>query len=93
MVVSIWTPEFSHLFSVPGVLAIVLTLTVRSIPLRTLLTTAGVGIILIPVQHLLAIAMGPAAGLLLFPMFALSAMPMLPALGDRHEKALSSVNL
>ena len=93
MVVSIWTPEFSHLFSVPGVLAIVLTLTVRSIPLRTLLTTAGVGIILIPVQHLLAIAMGPAAGLLLFPMFALIAMPMLPALGDRHEKALSSVNL
>ncbi len=93
LVVSIWAPEFSHLFSVPSVLAILVTLTMRSIPLRTLLTTAGAGIILIPVQHLLAIAMGPAAGLLLFPMFALIAMPMLPALGDRQEKAFPSVSL
>ena len=89
MFVSIWAPEFSHLLSIPGVLAIVMTLTVRSIPLRTLLTTAGAGIILIPVQHLLAIALGPAAGLLLFSTFALIAMPMLPALGDRKENALS----
>lgn len=93
MVVSIWAPEFSHLFSVPGILAIVVTLTVRSIPLRTLLAVSGAGIILIPVQHLLAIAMGPAAGLLLFPMFALIAMPILPALGDRQEKVLPSAIL
>jgi hypothetical protein len=87
MVVSMWAPEFSHLLSVPGGMAILLTLTVRSIPLRTLLGTAGAGIILIPVQHLLSIALGPAAGLLLFPAFALIAMPMLPALGKRSSVA------
>ena len=93
MVVSIWAPEFSHLFSVPSVLALVLTVTVRSIPLRTPLAVSGAGIILIPVQHLLAIALGPAAGLLLFPTFALIAMPMLPALGDRQERVLPSASL
>jgi len=87
MVVSMWAPEFSHLLSVPGGIAILLTLTVRSIPLRTLLGTAGAGIILIPMQHLLSIALGPAAGLLLFSAFSLIAMPMLPALGKRSSVA------
>lgn len=81
MVVSIWAPEFSHLFSFPGGMALLLTLALRSIPLRTLLGTVFAGIIVIPVQHLLSIALGPAAGLLLFPAFALIAMPMLPAMG------------
>ena len=83
MFVSMWAPEFSHLLSIPGGMAIVLTLTVRFIPLRTLLATACAGIILIPVQHLLSIALGPSEGLLLFPTFALIAMPMLPAMGKR----------
>ncbi len=83
MFVSIWAPEFSHLLSIPGGMAILLMLTVRSIALRTLLATAGAGVILIPVQHLLSIALGPSAGLLLFPAFALIAMPMLPAMGKR----------
>ena len=87
MFVSIWAPEFSHLLSIPGGMAIVLTLTVRSISLRTLLATAGAGIILIPVQHLLSIALGPSAGLLLFPTFALIAMPMLPAMGKPNSVA------
>ena len=81
MIVSILAPEFSHLLSIPGGMAIILTLAVRSIPLRTLLVTTGAGIILIPVQHLLSIALGPSAGLLLFPTFALIAMPMLPVMG------------
>lgn len=87
MIVSIWVPEFSHLFSVPGGMALVLTLAVRSIPLRTLLGTAFAGIILIPMQHLLSIALGPASGLLLFPAFALIALPMLPAMGKRESVA------
>ena len=87
MFVSIWAPEFSHLLSIPGGMAIVLTLTVRSISLRTLLATAGAGIILIPVQHLLSIALGPSAALLLFPTFALIAMPMLPAMGKPNSVA------
>ena len=81
MIVSILAPEFSHLLSIPGGMAIILTLAVRSIPLRTLLVTTGAGIILIPVHHLLSIALGPSAGLLLFPTFALIAMPMLPVMG------------
>lgn len=83
MVVSMWAPEFSHLLSIPGGMAIMLTLTVRSIPLRTLLATVGAGIILIPVQHLLSIALGPAAGLLLVPAFVLISMPMLSLMGKR----------
>ena len=85
MLVSIWIPEFSHLLSIPGGLAIVLTLTVRSISLRTLLATIGAGIILIPVQHLLSIALGPAAGLLLVPAFVLISMPMLSFMGKRTD--------
>ena len=85
MTVSIWVPEFSHLFSVPGGMALLLTLAVRSIPLRTLLITAFAGIIVIPMQHLLSIALGPASGLLLFPTFALIALPMLPAMGKRES--------
>jgi hypothetical protein len=81
LVVSIYAPEFSYLFSVPAGIAIVLTLTVRSLPLRTFLATAAAGILLIPVQHLLSIALGPRMGILLVPAFALIAMPMLPALG------------
>jgi len=83
MVVSMWVPEFSHLLSIPGGMAIVLTLTVRSIPLRTLLATAAAGILLIPVQHLFSIALGPAAGLLLVPAFVLISMPMLSGMGKR----------
>jgi hypothetical protein len=84
MVVSIWAPEFSHLLSIPGGMALLLTLAVRSIPLRTLLVTAFAGIIVIPMSHLLSIALGPASGLLLFPAFVLITMPMLPVMG-RYE--------
>jgi len=86
LVVSAWAPEFSHLLSFPAVVAIALTLTVRSIALRTLFVTAGAGIIVIPVHHLLSIALGPAAGLLLFPTYALIAMPMLSAMGKRSAE-------
>ena len=81
LVVSIYAPEFSYLLSVPAGIAILLTLTVGSLPLRTLMATVAAGILLIPVQHLLSIALGPRTGMLLMPAFALIAMPMLPALG------------
>ena len=81
LVVSIAAPEFSHVLSIPGTLAILLTLTIRSVSLRTVLATTGAGVMLIPMQHLLAIALGPASGALLFPAFVLIAMPMLPATG------------
>ncbi len=84
MVVSIYAPEFSYLLSIPAAVAIALTFTVRSVPLRTILATIAAGILLIPVQHLLSIALGPRSGVLLFPAFALVAMPMLAALGTRN---------
>ena len=84
MVVSLYAPEFSYLLSIPAAIAIALTFTVRSIPLRTILATISAGILLIPVQHLFSIALGPRSGILLFPAFALVAMPMLAALGRRH---------
>ncbi len=81
LVVSIVAPEFSHLLAIPGLIAVLLTFTVRPILWRTILSTAAAGVMLIPVQHLLAIALGPSGGLMLFPMFALIAMPMLPLFG------------
>ena len=93
LVVSTWAPEFSHLLSIPAIMAIGLTLTVRSIALRTLLVTAGAGIIVIPVQHLLSIALGPAAGLLLFPTYALITMPMLSAMGKWSSPGSGSLLL
>ncbi|HRA87318.1 MAG TPA: M28 family peptidase [Planctomycetaceae bacterium] len=86
LVVSIWAPEFSHLLSIPGAFAIILTLTIRSISFRTILAVTFAGVMLIPMQHLLAIALGPSAGMLLFPAFVLIAMPMLPAMGRMTAK-------
>jgi hypothetical protein len=81
LVVSIVAPEFSHLLAIPGLIAVLLTFTVKPIVWRTILSITAAGVMLIPVQHLLAIALGPAGGLMLFPMFSLIAMPMLPLFG------------
>lgn len=79
MVVSIYIPEFSHLLFIPGILAVFATLTIRNILLRTGIVTCLSALLLIPLDHLIAIALGPANGMLMFPVFALLAMPLLPA--------------
>jgi hypothetical protein len=79
VVVSYFIPAFSYLLSVPAMFAIVATLSIRSPLLRTAVVACLCGVLLIPLHHLLAIALGPANGLLLFPAFSLLAMPLLPA--------------
>ncbi len=81
MVVSIFLPEFSYLLSVPAMFALVSTLLIRSIPTRTRVVACLSAILLIPLDHLISIALGPANGMLLFPVYSLLIMPMLPAFG------------
>ncbi len=87
MVVSIYVPEFSYLLSVPALMAIVATFLIRDLLLRTGVVACLSAVLLIPLHHLLAIALGPANGMLLFPAFGLLAMPLLPAFG--HSTARS----
>ena len=82
MVVSIFLPEFSYLLSVPAMFALVTTLLLRSIPARTRIVACLSAVLLIPLDHLISIALGPANGMLLFPVYSLLIMPMLPAFGS-----------
>jgi hypothetical protein len=79
MVASIAMPEFSYLLFVPAVFAMIVTLTVNDVFLRTAIVTCLSAVLLIPLHHLIAIALGPAAGMLLLPAFSLLSMPLLPA--------------
>jgi hypothetical protein len=77
-------PEFSHLMLIPGGCAVLLSLFPISLSSRVYGSVLCTGLLLIPVQHLLSIAVGPTSGLLLGPAFALSTMPLIPLLGTRH---------
>ena len=87
MVVSIFIPEFSHLLSIPAALALVSTLLISNVLLRTLVVGCLSSILLIPLHHLLSIAVGPANGLILFPLFSLVIMPLLPAFAASDVKS------
>ena len=80
--VAVVAPEFSPLFHWPALLAAGLSMTRWSVAVRTVLVTLGSAVLLVPVQHLLSIALGPAAGLLLCPAFALALMPLYSALAS-----------
>ncbi|GEM_PF-1496297 len=87
MVVSMLLPAFSYLLAVPAMLAIVATFAIRNLLLRTAVVACLSAVILIPLHHLLAIALGPANGMLLFPAFGLMAMPLLPAFGFSSDRS------
>ncbi len=71
-------PEFSHLLLAPTLLAAGLSLSHWSVTTRTLLVTFSSAILLVPVEHLLSIALGPTNGILLNPVFALLLVPTYP---------------
>jgi hypothetical protein len=73
-------PDFSHLLLFPGLAAVVAAFAVRDLTLRSLLTAWTASVMLIPVAHLISIALGPASGLLLGPVYALVLLPLLPLL-------------
>ena len=75
-------PEFSHLLLWPSLLAAALALVVSRGAVITLLAACGTWLLLVPVLHLLSIALGPAAGASLCPAFALALMPMYPLLAS-----------
>lgn len=77
--VAMVAPEFSPLFLWPAMLATGLSITRWSVAARTILVTVGGAVLLVPVLHLLSIALGPATGLLLCPAFALALMPLYSA--------------
>ena len=78
--VAVVAPEFSPLFLWPAMLAAGLSMTRWSVAARTILVTLGSAVLLVPVLHLLSIALGPASGELLCPTFALVLMPIYPVL-------------
>ncbi len=71
-------PEFSHLLLVPALLAAGLSASKWSVTTRTLIASFGSAILVVPVQHLLSIALGPSSGILLCPTFALALVPIYP---------------
>ncbi|MFM9965838.1 MAG: M28 family peptidase [Planctomycetaceae bacterium] len=83
-------PEFSHLFLWPACLSAALSGSRWSVAMRTILVTLGSAVLLIPVQHLLSIAIGPSSGGLLCPAFALALMPLFPAMGMQGNDLLTS---
>lgn len=72
-------PEFSHLLFIPELLAAGLSASRWSVATRTLIVTFGSAVLLVPVEHLLSIALGPSNGILLCPAFALALVPVYPA--------------
>ncbi|MFO0977939.1 MAG: M28 family peptidase [Planctomycetaceae bacterium] len=89
MVVSTVAPEFSYLLSVPALMAIAATVVVRDLWWRTIVVSCATAIILVPLDHLIAIALGPWNAMLLFPAFALLIMPMLPAFADFSDSLVA----
>lgn len=73
-------PEFSHLFLVPGGLALLLTACVRSIPARSVLAVVGTAVLWLPTLHLLSIALGPTSGLMLGAVCGMTLIPVMPQL-------------
>ncbi len=71
-------PEFSHLLFIPELLAVGLSACRWSVATRTLIVTFGSAVLLVPVEHLLSIALGPSNGILLCPAFALVLVPVYP---------------
>ncbi len=87
--VSVIMPEFSHLAFLPELAAI--GLSVSSIPqcLRVLGALLAVTLSMMPLQHLLMIALGPGGGLFWCPAIALLAIPLYPALGSTFTRSVS----
>ncbi|MBC7817868.1 MAG: M28 family peptidase [Planctomycetaceae bacterium] len=73
-------PEFSHLLLWPACLAAALSWSRWSVAVRTVCVTLGSAVLLVPVLHLLSIALGPTSGGLLCPAFTLALMPLYSAL-------------
>ncbi len=79
-------PEFSHLLLVPTCLAVGLSASKCQVVTRTLLVTLGSALLLVPIQHLLSIALGPGNGILLNPVFAMLLVPTYPLVANDLAK-------
>jgi hypothetical protein len=79
--VAMFAPEFSPLILWPTVLATGLSMSRWSVATRTVLVMIGGAVLFVPVLHLMSIALGPAAGILLCPAFASALMPLYSAFG------------
>jgi hypothetical protein len=89
--VAVVLPEFSPLLLWPACFAVTLSLSRWSVAAKTILATLGSAVLLAPVSHLLSIALGPSAGTLLCPAFALPLMPLYPLLALCELKSPSNI--
>ena len=86
-------PEFSPLLFWPASLAVMLSMARWSVAAKTFVSALGSAVLLVPVSHLLAIALGPSSGTFLCLAFALHLMPLYPALAMFEVNSLTTVPL
>jgi hypothetical protein len=91
MLVASFAAEFSYLLWLPALFAIAATLLLQDTLVRTAIVSVLCCLLLIPLHHLMAIGLGPAAGMFLFPAFALIVMPIMPCLGKMDEKRPATI--
>jgi hypothetical protein len=92
MLVASFAAEFSYLLWLPALFAIAATFLLPNILVRTAVVSVFCCLLLIPLHHLMAIGLGPAAGMFLFPAFALLVMPLMPCLGKTDEQSPAPIH-
>jgi hypothetical protein len=75
-------PDFSHLFAIPMLVHVVLTILRINEFARSLGFLLGFGVVVGPVQHLISIALGPAAGLVMGVVYSTTSLAMLSMMGS-----------
>jgi hypothetical protein len=75
-----WVPGLCYLLLIPTLVAAMLTCVPVGPTVRLLLSVTVAGVVLLPLGHLLPVALGPRAGAVLCPVCLLVFCPLLPAL-------------
>ncbi|MCA9086072.1 MAG: M28 family peptidase, partial [Planctomycetaceae bacterium] len=83
---AILLPEFFHLVLIPAIVTAVAERMAESIDARCLMLSIGMSFTGVPLLHLLSMALGPGAGLILSVAYASSVIPLFPVLGQGREK-------
>ncbi|MBL8819557.1 MAG: M28 family peptidase [Planctomyces sp.] len=75
-------PDFSHLFAIPMLVHVVLTILRTNEFARGLGFLLGFSVMVVPVQHLISVALGPAAGLVMGVVYSTTSLAMLSMMGS-----------
>ncbi len=93
MGVAILAPAFSHLFLIPALASLVFSVIRLNAVVRALCFVGVFGVMLIPIQHLISVALGPAAGLVLALVYSTNGLALLPLIPRELVTGQASSNL